>query len=245
MKNIYNNLSSNALKINEICSPVIPLGMIRYEAIFDFLSEEPKVINIREKKNDTIECMEQIFRTRRWGNNTKSSSLSIFAIEREWNNGFYSNKICNGGMVVREVSWDMEADVDKIKNCSKIDRDKMLQDWPRVFSKNFWININDCKKIVDSIIDFDKIISNGIFLRNRKNTCKDWKDFEVRRLFNWGCIHNLWSPQKENVEVEKMIVKIERTIKNIIENINYSIYSMDLDYSIKPNIYKKIITGIS
>lgn len=194
MENINNSILTNFSIINEICSPVIKLGMIRYEAMFDFLSEEPRIINVKEKEDCSVECMEQIFRMRRWGNNTKSSSLSIFAIEREWNNKDY-----NSGMVVREVSWDMKADVDKIKSCSKINRDKMLQEWPNISSKIFWISINDCKRIIESIKDFDKIISNGIFLKDREDTCVRWKNFEIRRLLNWGGVYIVYGLHRKNM----------------------------------------------
>lgn len=244
MENIYTDNLTNALIINNISSPVIQLSMIRYEVLFDFLSEEPNVINVKKKENDNVVCLEQIFRTRRWGNNTSSSSLSIYSSEREWES--YEQKCENfeGEIVIREVNWDMKSDVAKIKSCSKMEKSKMLQAWPKVNTKNYWIRISECNEIIKSLIDFDNAIKNNV-LTNREDTFVDWKNIEIKRLFNWGCIHSIWSPQKENLEIEAKIAKIKKCAKDIIEKIDYSIYSMDLDFSIEPTSYKNIITRLT
>lgn len=243
MEYIYEKKMTNASMLNDICSPVIQLGMIRYEVLFDFLSEEPNIINITRKKDDEVDCMEQIFRTRRWGNNTISSSLSIFSTEREWGDYEQRYKDFEKGIVIREVIWDMKADVEKIKNCSKMDRKEMLQAWPKVYSNNYWINMNDCKEIIHCLINLDKSVYNNVALVERNDTVLNWKNFEIRRLFDWGCIHNIWSPQKVNIEIEEKVLNIEKSVKNIIEKVDYSIYLMDLDFSIEPDSYKKNIIG--
>lgn len=242
MENIYTNNLTNALIINTISSPVIKLSMIRYEILFDFLSEEPNVIAVK-KKNKNIVCLEQIFRTRKWGNNTSSSSLSIYSSEREWE--FYNQKCKNleNGIVIREVNWDMKSDVDKIRNCSKMEKSKLLQAWPKIDTKNYWIKRSDCSKLIKNLIDFDHIIKHNV-LTNRKDTSVNWNNIEIKRLFNWGSIHNIWSPQKENFEIERQIAKIKKCAEDMIKKIDYSIYSMDLDFSIDPICYKNMVTRL-
>ena len=84
MDNLKPINTGNAKNINEVCTPIIKLIMIRYEAIFDFYSEEPYSINVQINEGDNKYKLEQIIRVRKWGNNTRSYSLSIYSQQREF-----------------------------------------------------------------------------------------------------------------------------------------------------------------
>lgn len=52
--------TGNARTINEICSPILRLSMLRYEALFDFYSEEPCSVNVQLNKDEDSYKLEQI-----------------------------------------------------------------------------------------------------------------------------------------------------------------------------------------
>ncbi|MDF2804276.1 MAG: hypothetical protein K0S61_4181 [Anaerocolumna sp.] len=235
--------TGNAKTINEICSPVIQLSMLRYQAIFDFYSEEPSSINLQLNQGEDKYNLEQILRIRRWGNNTKSYSWCIYSQQREWNENKDLDII--DGLVVRQVIWDMNADMDKIKNCPPNEKQQMIDLWPAICTKNIFINKKDISQLIKKISEFDKLIENGFLINSSNNPTRNWKDLEVKRLFNWGQIHTTWSPTKGNIQIEKIIDQFDEYLSLVISRITNEIHSLDLDYSIKPEIYKKIISGKS
>ncbi len=235
--------TGNAKSINEICSSIIQLSMLRYEAIFDFYSEEPSSIKVQLKQGEDKYKIEQILRIRKWGNNTKSFSWCIYSQQREWNQNGNSDLDNVYNLIVRQVVWDMKSDVDKIKNSSPNTKQQLVDTWPTIFTKNVFIDSKETTELVKQISEFDKIIEHGILLNSNNNPSWNWKDLEVKRLFDWGQIHTTWSPSKENADVEMKIDEFDEYLSLIIDRSTNEIHSLDLDYSIYPEMFKKIITG--
>ncbi|WP_066716811.1 hypothetical protein [Clostridium sp. Marseille-P299] len=243
MKDLKPINTGNARTINEICSPMLKLSMLRYEAIFDFYSEEPYLVNVQLNQDEDSYKLQQILRIRKWGMNTKSYSWCIYSQRREWNENGNDDQDIIDGLIVRQVIWDMKADIDKIKKCSPNAKQQMSDSWPSIYTKNIFIDSKETTELVKQISEFDEIIGNGILLKLNDNPTWKWKDLEVKRLFDWGQIHTTWSPSKENIEVQKKIDKLNEYFNLIIDRSTHEINSLDLDYSIIPEMFKNIITG--
>ena len=231
----------NAKTVNEICSPILQLSMLRFEAIFDFYSEEPSSINVQLNQGEQKHKLEQILRIRKWGNNAKSYSWSIYSQQREWNENATNDFGIDNNLIVRQVIWDMKVDADKSKNCSPIANQHLIDLWPSIYTKNFYIDSKESSELINQISDFDKLMEHGISLNSNNSPSWNWKDLEVMRLFDWGQIHTTWSPIKGNVDIEKKIDEFDEYL--IIGRSTCEIHSLDLDYSINPEMFKKIITG--
>ena len=98
----------NASTINEICSPVIKLSMTRFEAIFDFYSEEPFIVNVHINPNEDSHKLEQILRIRRWGLENVSYSRCIYSLHREWKEDANSELDSINGLIIRKVVMELE-----------------------------------------------------------------------------------------------------------------------------------------
>jgi hypothetical protein len=235
--------TGNARTINEVCSPILKLSMLRYEAMFDFYSEEPYSINVQLNEGEDRHRFEQILRIRKWGMHAKSYSWCIYSQEREWNKDANNDIDIINGLIIRQVMWDMKSDIDKIKNSDQNDKQQLIDAWPSLYTKNIYIDSKETADLVRMLSEFDQIIENGFFVERNNNPDWNWKNVEIKRLFNWGQIHTTWSPSKENVEVEKKIEGLNEFFSLFIDRRTNEIHSLDLDYSIKPEIFKDSITG--
>lgn len=241
MDNLKPINTGNAKNINEVCTPIIKLIMIRYEAIFDFYSEEPYSINVQINEGDNKYKLEQIIRVRKWGNNTRSYSLSIYSQQRELGDNL--NLETENMFVVRQVVWEMNADIDKIKNYSPENKQKLLNSWPSIQANNLYVSSKDTTELIKWISEVDKLVKHGIVLETNNNPTWGWKDLEFKRLYNWGGIQATWSPIKSNVNIEAKIEELEKYFKSISSIENNDIYLLELDYSIKLEIFKNSVTG--
>jgi hypothetical protein len=233
----------NARTINEICSPVIKLSMTRFEAIFDFYSEEPYLVNVHINPNEDSYKLEQILRIRRWGVNNESYSWCIFSQKREWQEDANSEKDSFKGLIIRKVVWDMNTDIERIRNRSSDTRQNLNESWPSIYTNNIYLNHQETTELINRISELDKMIESGIILNSNKNPVWSWKDFEVRRLFDWGQIHSTWSPIKQNSVIETKINELDEYFNTVITKSYSEINAIDLDYSINPDMYKNIVTG--
>ena len=181
MDNLKPINTGNAKNINEVCTPIIKLIMIRYEAIFDFYSEEPYSINVQINEGDNKYKLEQIIRVRKWGNNTRSYSLSIYSQQRELGDNL--NLETENMFVVRQVVWEMNADIDKIKNYSPENKQKLLNSWPSIQANNLYVSSKDTTELIKWISEVDKLVKHGIVLETNNNPTWGWKDLEFKRLY--------------------------------------------------------------
>lgn len=237
----------NADCINETCYPVMKLAMLRYEAIFDYYSEEPQSIYVRLEKDGEKFDFEQILRIRKWVSDNQSYSWCIYSQRRELDNKVNENlseeKKTLKNLIIRYVIWNMKTDINNIKQFSDNRREQLLKNYPSISTNNIFLSLKDSIDLIKQICDFDKLIENGISLSLNSNQEWSFRDLEIKRLFDWGQVHSTWSPFKENHEVETSILEIEKNLKKYLACDYVNIYSMDLDFSISPVIYKNIVVG--
>ena len=248
--------NGNASIINEICNPIFQLAIARYEAIFDYYSEEPHTIYIQPEISSNIIKYDQILRIRKWIPNIKSYSWSIYSQDNDLK--FYKTETdfaapYSENLILRYVEWDNSADIEFVRNHSKDSiknneqakgcREDLLNKWPCIITTNVFLSEENSKHLSFSILEFDKTINNNLLLNDRIEPNWEWRDLELKRHFNWGQIHMTWSQCKENVSLETFIANIESMFEILIRADNPMIHKIALDYSIIPEQYKKIITG--
>lgn len=231
----------NAQKINEICSSMIPLPLLRYSAIADFYTEEPKQIGIRINDSDSGCTFEQVFRFRVWIPNQITYSWLIYAKNREWLSD--DNEL--DGLLVRYVAWRRDLDLEKVKKTHKENKELFLNNWPRIETENIFIKPQMCSELIKILRKGDKILSKGITFIERKSTARkpNWRDMEVNRMFDWGTVHAVWCPFMENKEVERYIINLDKYLKKHANIEMDNIYQMNLDFTYPPEMYKQLING--
>ena len=91
----------------------------------------------------------------------------------------------------------------------------------------------------------DDLMKCGILLSFRENSKESfkWSDIEVLRKFNWGQIHNTWSPIVVNTEIETFLKSMDIYLNQLTEKPQEKIYQMDLDYSCSLHMKKDLIVG--
>lgn len=209
----------------------IKIPMFRYEAIFDFYSEEPSTIVIQDGKGgDEIVC-EQILRLRRWNTNDKSYSWSIYSSDRE----------TLDNLVVRKVTWDSNADVKNMKESIRDHKEEILKCWPFINMYNLRLNTILSEKVVEIINKLDIKIENGIVLSKNEFPNFEWRNIELRRIYDWGMVHSIWSTHKKNEEVESRMVELISFLDNLLGKDYVKIPSIRLNYSMLPELYKTLV----
>jgi len=241
MYNIKPFEEGNAQVINEVCLPIAPLILLRYETIADFYSEEPRHINLKRYENGDSCLFEQVFRLRVWVPNQIAYSWIIYSNSREWLDDNGSTE----GLILRNVVWERSKDIERVKKTHKINKGELLNNWPQIKSKNIYLNPQLSVQLIETLADGDKILSKGIRLTKRVLEMErpEWRDLEIRRLFDWGSVQALWSPSMENKDLERYCFTLNEHLKTYINNNLESVYQMDLDFVYPPENYKDIISG--
>lgn len=226
------NEFGNANVIIQKSIPAIKLAMIRLEDIFDFYSEEPNFITIKKSNNSSNFTYEQILRIRIWRIKGESYSWCIYATDRQQ---FKS-------IIIRKVTWNMEDDKKEIKNYAKSNREKIYSAWPTITIYNNYINSSNSNEIINIINELDLLIKRGIILHDNTNSTWEWRELELRRLYDWGKIESVWCANKQNKAIEKKVKILVSKLDFMLNNkeILNNIYSMVLNYSILPEKYKNV-----
>lgn len=233
--------NGNALNINEKCFSIVPLTMIRYEALSDFYAQEPLQIRMRLTKETQFSDYEQVLRIRTWFPNKKASSWCIYAKERDW--AHVNNN--SEGLIIRNVVWDVNFDLESLKSLKENERQTYLNNWPSLKLKTVFLNFNIVSELINTLQVFDRHLEKGIKLSKRKKTEKmqEWLEFEILRLFDWGQVHTTWSSFKTNIVLEDDILNLDKQLEEYMEVALNDIYEFDLDYSCPPNLWKALIQG--
>jgi len=242
MCNIKPIEKGNAQVINEVCLPITPfLTLLRYEAIANYYSEEPQHIYLKICESDKRCLFEQVFRLRVRIPNQMAYAWIIYSNSREWLNENGDTK----GLIIRNVIWERSVDSEKVKKISKSDKGVLLTNWPELQLNNIYLNPQLSTKLIDTLLKGDNIMSRGIVLEERASEAEqpEWYEIEIRRLFDWGNVQALWSPDMENKDLERYSFLLNKQLKTYINKHVDSIYQMDLDYIYPPEKYKSIIYG--
>lgn len=199
------------------------LTMQRFENMFDFLSEEPVIMSVKEKENGTEEIYTCILRIRVWRNIKESCSWSIYSQDRQ--------ELKN--IIVRKVIWDMDKDTAFAKKNVKTHREMVLTSYPSIATFNKYILLPQSNSIIQMIKNLDEEVENGFILKENENPTWEWRDLELLRLYDWGQIHFTWSTEKKNENVEKTLKQLTSMLDSIVEKYDKKIYSLSLNYSMK------------
>ena len=85
---------------------------------------------------------------------------------------------------------------------------------------NVFLNSKLTSSLKKQLNNFDQLIKNGLILEPNLNPLWKWRDLEVWRSYDWGSIHNTWSPIKTNKQVETSIIDIEKFLKQCLNGEN-------------------------
>lgn len=241
MENIKPIEEGNAQSISESCLPITPLVLLRYEAIADFYSEEPRNISVKLHESDKSNLFEQIFRLRVWVPNQAIDSWIIYCNSRDWLDPEVEVK----GLIIRHVIWERSEDIVRVRTTHKNNKGKLLDRWPQIKARNIYLNPQLSVQLIKILSEGDKILSKGITLAKRslKKNRPDWRNLEIRRVFNWGNVQALWDPSMENKELETYCLVLSDHLKAISNQNLESVYELELDFGYPPEDYKSLLSG--
>lgn len=222
----------NADQISLICSAIHPVLFVRYEALAEFLSDEPQFIHIKVAQHQDSILMEQVLRVRVW-KNTGITSWQIFSENRSLK-GDTSIPI-----VIRKLDWKKDNNI--LENMKKEDRKSLLQSWPDIDIINQYVELTPDAKLFRSIDNLDQGLAKGVQLTSRINEFPNWTNTEIMRLFEWGKVNITWSQKKQHQDLEERIRELIEEFSFVYEMPQIS--EMLLDYSILPEDFRKIVTG--
>lgn len=229
MRNTIPENQGNTSKIVERESLITTFPMIKYESIFDFYSEEPISISVQREQEGEIVSYEQIIRVRKWGTNGQCLSWSIYSTERE----------SMGDIVIRKVVWEMEQDKIFVKKNIREKKRELLTNWPSIICQTHYVCSAYSGDIARSVIELDNVIEEGILLEKNPIPNWEWRDLEVKRLYDWGQVHNTWSTHRKNQVVEDSVHSLLMAIENYLNKNDEEVEAIYLNYSIMPLEYKK------
>jgi hypothetical protein len=229
---------ANAHNINTVSLSIIPLAMLQLENLADFLTEEPAHIRIKINEKDSYHSFEQVLRIRIWLPNQRTYSWCIYSEEREWS----LEEGNAGGLIIRYADWDRSFDMQKVRNKKK-DKQEKKNEWPTLDLLNLYFNPKNSLELLKRLYEVDNCLFNGVKLRKRESSeaKPDWNDLEVMRRFNWGQIHNTWSPYMVNEEIENIVITLDEELNLFRKKNPDNIFQMDLDYSFPIEIKKALV----
>jgi len=212
---------ANAISVEQTNILETEFIVARLENKFDFYSEEPAFILVKQNVNSIEENYFCIFRIRIWNSKGKCFSWSIYSMERE----NFSN------LIVRRVIWDLERDTKTVQENVRKNRERMLAMWPTLDICNKYISSQQAGSIIQFISNMDKKIGNGIILYENTNPDWKWRDLELMRIYDWGQIHYIWCTSRKNEDVEREIEKMIMVLNASIDEQQENIFSMVIHYS--------------
>lgn len=218
------NVCSNADILSDKIISKTWIPMFRCEDVFDFYSEEPISIEIKEKKESKKTIYEQVFRIRVWNHSGLSYAWVLYSKEREDFNS----------IIARKIIWDMELDKQRLKKELVYDKDKALMGCPAIRIINRFVSEKNIYPLKEAIKDIDIIAEKGVIWDNDEHLENEWRDLELRRLYDWGQIHLVWSPYKKSRNIEDKIKKTIKVLEYLIEQECDKIYRMEFHYTMSP-----------
>ncbi|MFR8143661.1 MAG: hypothetical protein ACLU84_01060 [Clostridia bacterium] len=225
----------NAKKGRVVARKMLPLHFLQYEAIVNYITEEPAIVLLSETEQSEKLELEQILRIRFWIPNKQIVSWCLYSTDRQIN---LKSKI-----VVRKVIWDRENDLKYFKDLKIEERENLKDILPRVSSNTAYISKEDKEKLIKEIEKLDSKIGNGINLNKVSTKTKEhnFEEIEIKRLYDWGSINsiwNIWNMQNKEVEslCENLVLGLEKDIVTSKE-----VYKIELDYTFPIAIYKEMI----
>ena len=231
-KFLKENISGNIVDIKMDAKKTISLVMIRYEMIFNYLSDQ--MIKIIFKRPGII-C-EPIYRCTLNIPNKEKVSWQIFSDERN---------LAANHMVIVIWKWNKKEDIFYYRHLNGI-TPKAQDKFPHLHAHVHVCSRKEMQNIFAKLTLLDKILISGINLEERKKSDFEkvhWNEIEIYRSYDWGMIKGAWNRLKQNLQAEAITEDIDTFLMKII---NCSSYQenfqliFDYPYPVEDYIYKMI-----
>ena len=229
------NISGNVTAISMDNKKVIPLVMIRYEMIFNYLSEHIEKIIFADRD---VVC-EPIYRFVKNIPNERKVSWQIFSDERDWS----SEK-----MVIVIWAWNKKEDMIRCRRL-QLEKDtgiKFQDNFPCLRAYVHVCDKDEMQTVFAKLALLDNLIASGIHLEDRRKIDLlkvPWNEIEVYRSYDWGQVEGAWNRVKQNVQIETVTEEIGEFL---MEMVNGSLYKedsrliFDYPYPVEEYIYRVI-----
>ena len=231
---LKSNMSGNIIGVEADAKKVIPLAMIRYKAIYDYLSQQLASVIF---KASGVVC-EPIFKYSKNIPSQYEISWQVYSKEREMP---FSN------MVIILWKWNKLQDISRQKHfkCSESTGINAYNQYP-----NLKVGVHCCskleiKEIQMLLTDFDQILDKGIRLKERgKKGIKEikWNEIDIFRSYDWGQISCAWNRSKVNGEIEVAAESLEKALFHLLNQpCNTNNEKLVFDYPYPVDDYIKIV----
>lgn len=243
---------SNTENFNRKALPESKITMVRLEDTFNFLSEGPTLITVKEKEESKAKVYICILRVRFWQqaiweHMQRSCSWSIYSSNREKLDNIILHRVVwdtkkDEEIIKKNIVWDLKKGEEILKKNIEAHQ-KMDMLLPSIDICDQYIASSQAAPIIQLVHDLDTEIGNGFILYQNDVERGEWNDLELLRLYDWGQVHMTWCPEKKNECVEQSIKKLVSGLNTYIEQENTNIYSMCLNYNETPERYRNWING--
>lgn len=214
-KLLKENISGNVPDISMDNKGAISLIMIRYEMIFNYLSEHIGKIIF---KNLDVVC-EPIYRYVKNIPNDEKISWQIFSDERE---------LPSQKMVIVIWVWNKKEDVIHWRRSkSEKGTGKLQDEFPCLRAYVHVCGKDEMQTVFAKLMVLDDMIASGIRLEERKEidvSKGSWNEIEVYRSYDWGQVEGAWNRLKQNIQMEAITEDIGEFL---MEMVNRSPYKED------------------
>ena len=215
-KFLKESISGNVTAISVDNKKVISLIMVRYEMIFNYLSEHIEKIIFT---NHDVVC-EPIYRCVKNIPNERKVSWQIFSDERD---------LSSKKMVIVIWVWNKKEDMMNYRRL-KSEKDakiKLLDESPCLHADVHVCDKDEIQNVFSKLALLDNLIASGINLEERRKadfSKVPWNEIEVYRSYDWGQVEGVWNRLKQNVEIEAIADDIGEFLVQIA---NGSLYQED------------------
>lgn len=234
-KFLKENISGNIIDIKMDAQRAISLIMIKYEMLFNYLSEQTTRIIFEQS---SVIC-EPVYRCTMNIPNEKKISWQIFSDERN---------LQPNNMIIIIWEWDKKDDILYYRHL-KSAGDKTQDELPYLHAYVHVCSKDEMQKVFTKLILLDNIILSGIHLGERKRSDFEnihWNEIEIYRSYDWGMVTGAWNRIKQNLQIETITEEIGTFLKEIVKCSSYKESShliFDYPYPVEDYIYKIIYGG--
>lgn len=228
------NMSGNIIGIETDAKRVIPLAMIRYKAIYDYLSQQLARVIF---KTSGVVC-EPIFKYSKNMPGQHEISWQVYSEKRE---------IPFSNMVIILWKWNKLQDASRQKHFkySESTGINAYNQYPDLKVGVHCCSKPEIKEIQMLLTDFDQILDKGILLKDRdKKGIKEikWNEIDIFRSYDWGQISCAWNRYKVNGKIEVAAESLEKALFHLLNQpCNTNNEKLVFDYPYPVDDYIKIV----
>ena len=229
------NISGNVTAISMDNKNAIPLIMIRYEMIFNYLSEQ--IGKIIFTNHDAV-C-EPIYRYVKDIPDERKVSWQIFSDERN---------LPSKKMVIVIWVWDKKEDIIRYRRV-KSEQETGIELQDEFLCLRAYVHVCDkdeMQNVFAKLALLDNLIASGIHLGERRKIDfpkVHWNEIEVYRAYDWGQVEETWNRLKQNVQVAAITEEIGEFLTEMVKGSLYEEDSelvFDYPYPVEEYVHKVI-----